>query len=50
MYSGRTRLLGSPRFSDLLDTLRQDYETMGQEMSVYKAQRDEYERKCAWSL
>lgn len=36
---------GGSRIPDLLDTLRQEYDTIGQEMSVYKAQRDDYERK-----
>jgi hypothetical protein len=49
MYSAQVpRHLSSSmtRIPDLLDTLRQDYEQMGQEISVFKAQRDDYERKC----
>ena len=46
MYSGQVLRgsVGRP-IPDLLETLRQEYETMGQEMSVFKAQRDDYERK-----
>lgn len=45
MYSGQVLRGSVTRIPDLLDTLRQEYETIGQEMSVYKAQRDDYERK-----
>ena len=54
MYSGQVLRgsVGRP-IPDLLKTLRQEYETMGQEMSVFKAQRDDYERKrkllAAWA-
>ena len=46
MYSGQVLrgAVGRP-IPDLLETLRQEYENMGQEISVFKAQRDEYERK-----
>ena len=49
MYSGQVLRgsVGVTRIPDLLDTLRQEYENIGQEMSVYKAQRDDYERKRA---
>jgi hypothetical protein len=46
MYSGQVLrgAVGRP-IPDLLETLHQEYENMGQEISVFKAQRDEYERK-----
>lgn len=46
MYSGQV-LRGAVNrpIPDLLDTLRQEHDNMGQEMSVFKAQRDDFERK-----
>lgn len=46
MFSGGVLRGSVNRIPDLLDALRQEYETVIEDMGVCKAQRDDYERKC----
>lgn len=37
----------SGRFNDLLEAVKNEYEALSQETSVFKLQRDEYEHKSS---
>ncbi len=50
MYSGRGGAgagaeMSSQRVADMLEQLKSEYDQILQDSSVYKAQRDDYERK-----
>lgn len=46
MYSGHPHPRALVRFPELLESLKSEYETLTQEVTLHKARADECERKC----
>ena len=47
MFGNRTHV---PRIPELLDNLKAEFESLAHDVTVYKLQRDDYERVCKYFL